>query len=210
MTRDVVPVNSANHRTGFVWHSGNNFSCLRFEILSLVLPRIQVFWDVTLCRRVGDIERFDWSWYLCLRVRNSLPLPFDSWRQRHSDASNLRETNTFWYSVIPEDMNPNPQWLQPSMAAIWCKEELHNQLPLLHTLAHAIKMCVRGCGCVATNLVCNGAFWGRYASDWEDSIMMVPAAYRNTWETYWRLMFMYFGECKVGSINEYLYNAGWM
>ena len=190
MTRDVVPVNSANHRTGFVWHSGNNFSCSRFVILSVVLMRIQVFWDVTLCRGLRGIGRFEWSWYLCLRGRNTLPLPFDSWRKRHSDASNLREKTTLWYSVIPEHMNPNPQWLQPSMAAIWCKEELHSQLPLLHTIAHAIKMCVRVCGCVATHLLFNGAFWGRYASYWEDFLMMVPVACRKTWEIYWRLMFI--------------------
>ena len=31
---------------------------IRFEVFTAVLPEVQVFWDVTLCRLVNDYRRF--------------------------------------------------------------------------------------------------------------------------------------------------------
>ena len=38
-----------------------------YEILTTVLPKIRVFWDVTLCRVVNSQRRYDRSYYYNLQ-----------------------------------------------------------------------------------------------------------------------------------------------
>ena len=50
----------------------NRLSFVRFQVLSTLLPKIQVFWDVTLCHGVSSLWCFKESWCLHLQDQASL------------------------------------------------------------------------------------------------------------------------------------------
>jgi len=42
--------------------------CVSFEVLTLLLMKIQIFWDVTLCRLVNRYSHFGGASCICLQV----------------------------------------------------------------------------------------------------------------------------------------------